>query len=410
MYLDYFDKFYDMKPYLFIGNEEWEYIKKTFNREDVKESLARVAATYEIPYAEITEGEARHEYLKLKGFRWHELFTEGEWVPRKASESRYPLTFQGKQQFVRRINTGNPASNYFQQTNRWSVDGTVSPGPYRTWNTPDFMFSLMGGMYTLKFDEVSKNTLRTCLSLRKYICSQFKPNVAKVLYDFVKAKNVLDISAGWGDRLCGFYASEYGEHYVGIDPRKENHPIYRQQANFYENNNGFFETKKKSTFYESPAEDLDLSQYREYFDIVFSSPPYFNVERYSYDDTQSWVRYTNIDAWNKLFLHKTIENVWPTIKKGGYLAINIADVYANSKGDGKSYHEITNPMNDYISTLDGAVYEGCLGMEMAKRPGSAGAGSIIEGDEDRYTAEALAKAEEVKNKTFCEPIWIWRKL
>ncbi len=410
MYLDYFDKFYGMTPYLFIGNEEWEYIKKTFDREDVKESLAKVAATYEIPYADITEEEARKEYLKLKGFRWHELFTEGEWVPRKASESKYPLTFQGKNQFVRRLNTGNPASNYFQQANRWSVDGTVSPGPYRTWNNPDFMFSLMGGMYTLKFDEVSKNTLRTCLSLRKYICSQFKPNVAKVLYDFVEAKNVLDISAGWGDRLCGFYASEYGEHYVGIDPRKENHPIYRQQADFYEKNNGFFETEKKSTFYESPAEDLDLSEYKEYFDIVFSSPPYFNVERYSYDDTQSWVRYKTIDDWNTNFLHKTIANVWPTIARGGYLAVNIADVYASSKGDGKGQQEITNPMNDFISTLDGAHYEGCLGMEMAKRPGSAGAGMIIDGDEERYSEEELKKNEEAKDKTFCEPVWIWRKL
>jgi DNA modification methylase len=152
-----------------------------------------------------------------------------------------------------------------------------------------------------------------------------------------------------------------------------------------------------------------LSEYENHFDIVFSSPPYFNVERYSYDDTQSWVRYKNIDAWNKLFLHKTIENVWPTIKKGGILAINIADVYASSKGDGKGYKEICNPMNDFIATL-GAEYEGCLGMEMAKRPGSAGAGAIIEGDEDRYTEEALAKAREAGDKTFCEPIWIWKKL
>jgi len=56
-------------------------LRKHLNREDVKESLAKVAATYEIPYADITEEEARKEYLKLKGFRWHELFTEGEWVP-----------------------------------------------------------------------------------------------------------------------------------------------------------------------------------------------------------------------------------------------------------------------------------------------------------------------------------------
>jgi len=408
-YIEYFDKFKGQKPYLNINKEEWAYIKKTFDREDVKDSLAQICMQYELPYAEITEDEARKEYLKLKGTRYHELLTEREWFPRKASESNYPLTFRNKQQYVRRLNTGNQASNYFQQANRWNVDGTVSPGPKRTWASKDFMTSLMGGLYTLKFDEVNRNSLRVCLSLRKYICSQFKPVVAKALYDMVGARNVLDISAGWGDRLCGFMASEHGNHYVGIDPRKENHPIYEEQYQFYKKHNGFFETDKKATFHCSPAEDMDYSDYLDYFDIVFSSPPYFNVERYSYDDTQSWVRYNNIDAWNKLFLHKTIEKVWPTIRKGGYLAINIADVYAASKGDGKGYQEITNPMNDFIKSL-GGEYEGCLGMELAKRPGSAGAGAIIDGDEGRYTEEALLKAEEGKNKTFCEPVWIWKKL
>jgi len=278
MYLNYFDKFKGMIPYLHIEAEEWAHIKATFDVNDVKESLADVAMTYELPYAEISEDEARKEYLALKGIRWNELFTEGEWFPRKASDFRYSLDFQGKPQYIRRLNTGNDASNHFQQANRWS-----------------------------------------------------------------------------------------------------------------------------------PAEDADLTQYENHFDIVFSSPPYFNVERYSYDDTQSWVRYKNIDAWNKEFLHKTIANVWPTLKKGGILAVNIADVYASSKGDGKGYKEICNPMNDFIQTL-GAEYEGCLGMEMAKRPGSAGAGAIIEGDEDRYTDEALAKAAEAGDKTFCEPIWIWKKL
>lgn len=409
MYLSYFDKFKNMKPYLYIDADEWKYIKETFNREDVKETLADICMEYPIPYAEISEEEARQEYLSLKGIRWNELFKEGEWFPRRASETRYPLTFRGKQQYIRRLNIGNSASNHFQQANRWSVDGTVSPGPKRTWENRDFMITLMGGMYTLKFDEVSRNTLRTCLSLRKYICAQFKPNAAKVLYDYLGVKNTLDISAGWGDRLCGFMASEQGELYVGIDPRKENHPIYQQQADFYNKNNGFFETEKKARFIMSPAEDADLSMYVDTFDLVFSSPPYFNVERYSYDDTQSWVRYKNIDAWNKNFLHKAIANVWPTIRKGGYIAINIADVYATSKGEGKGYQEICNPMNDFIQSL-GGVYEGCLGMEMAKRPGSAGAGAIIDGDEDRFTEEMRSRAAEVEGKTFCEPIWIHRKV
>jgi hypothetical protein len=179
---------------------------------------------------------------------------------------------------------------------------------------------------------------------------------------------------------------------------------------FYTKHNGFFETKKKADLFCSAAEDFDFTPYNEHFDIVFTSPPYFNVERYSYDDTQSWVRYRNIDAWNELFLHKVINNLWPSIRKGGYLAVNIADVYAASKGDGKGYQEITNPMNDFIGTMPGAEYQGCLGMEMAKRPGSIGAGAMIEGDEGRYTEEELEKAKEVVGKTFCEPVWVWRKL
>ena len=38
MYLDYFDKFYNMEPYLEIDEKDWEYIKETFDKEDVKES------------------------------------------------------------------------------------------------------------------------------------------------------------------------------------------------------------------------------------------------------------------------------------------------------------------------------------------------------------------------------------
>ena len=51
MYLEYFDKFKGMTPYLEIKEDEWSYIKDTFEKNDVKESLAKVAMTYEIPYA-----------------------------------------------------------------------------------------------------------------------------------------------------------------------------------------------------------------------------------------------------------------------------------------------------------------------------------------------------------------------
>jgi len=408
MYLSYFDKFYNMDPYLEIDEKEWEYIKNTFDKEDVKESLAKVAMTYEIPYAEISKKDAHRDYLKLKGMKHTDILVNGEWFAREGTEYTYNLNFQGKQQYFRRLNAGNSSSNYFQQKNRWSVDGSVSPGPQRTWETEKFMTSLMGSAYSLKMPKINRNVLRTMIGLRKYICAQFKPNVAKVLYDKLGSKNVLDFSAGWGDRLAGFYASETSEYYVGIDPRKENHPIYEEQSEFYDTHRSLFETQKRAEFICSPAEEVDFTKYKDTFDTVFTSPPYFNVERYSYDDTQSWVKYKEINEWNEQFLQRTLKNLWCSLKSGGYLLVNISDVYTNSKwSTDRGWLEICNPMNNFLSTFSDSEYQGCIGMELAKRPNSGGAGTAKSKD---YTEEALKKAEETKDKTFCEPIWIWRKL
>ena len=387
--------------------EDWELIKETYPKDEVKERLAEIFMRYPIPYADITEDDAYNDYLKLKGFRWNEILKEGEWFPRKAAQSRYPLTYEGKQLYFSRINTGNNASNYFQQKNRWSVDGAVSPGPKRTWESKKFMTSLMGAAYSLKLPQVGKRELRTMIGLRKYICAQFKPNVAKMFYDMNEAKTVLDFSMGWGDRLAGAFASETVEHYVGLDPRKENHPYYEQQRDFYNKHTSFFENPTKTNFYCSPAEDFDYGEYENYFDVVFTSPPYFSVERYSHDDTQSWVRYKNIDVWNEHFLHKALGKIIPTVKKGGIIAVNIADVYTNSSwSTDRQWLEITKPMGDFL-TSQGLTYKGCIGMEMAKRPNSGGAGTAK--DKEQYTEETLKLAEETKDKRFCEPIWIFEK-
>ena len=320
MYLDYFDKFLHQEPYLHIDEKEWSYIKETFSEEDVKESLATVAMTYPMPTQEISDKDFRKDYGKLKGTWVHDILKEGEWFARSEDGYDYPLEYKGSQWYFSRNNIGNKASNYFQQENRWSVESSSYPGPKRTWETFDFMKSLMGAAYSLKLERIDRSILRTMIGLRKYICSQFKPNVAKALYDYFDSRNVLDFSVGWGDRLAGFYASSKTEMYVGVDPRKENHPIYERQAEHYERmTNNFWETEKKSIFHRDAAEDFDFSQYYDTFDTIFTSPPYFNIERYGTDDTQSWVRYKDIDSWNYQFLQKALDNMIPTLKSGGKL-------------------------------------------------------------------------------------------
>ena len=153
---------------------------------------------------------------------------------------------------------------------------------------------------------------------------------------------------------------------------------------------------------EAAAEDVDYSEYENFFDTIFTSPPYFNTERYSFDDTQSWIRYKKFDDWNTGFFHTTLEKIIPTLKKGGILAINIADVFS---APDKGYVDIVNSMNDFLQSR-GLIYKGCIGMEMTKRPNSGGAGMAVS---EYYSDELKEKAEETKNHAFGEPIWIWEK-
>jgi len=406
MYLDYFDKFKNQEPYLHIDEKEWTYIKDTFEKDDVKESLATVAMTYPMPTAEMTEDDCRKDFDKLKGTWVHDILREGEWFARSEEGYEWPLHYKGSQWYFARNNIGNKASNYFQQENRWSVESSSYPGPKRTWETFDFMKSLMGAAYSLKLPKIDRSNLRVMIGLRKYICSQFKPNVAKAMYDYFNVKNVLDFSMGWGDRLAGFYASMNTELYVGIDPRKENHPIYEQQARYYDTRLTFFENEKTTKFHCDAAEDFNFDEYYDTFDIIFTSPPYFNIERYGDDDNQSWVRYKDIDSWNYQFLQKSLDSMIPTLKSGGKLCVNISDVNAKTKG-GAQYLKICDPMNEFLDEYRDMEYLGCIGMEMAKRPNSGGAGTAK--DNNQFKEKTLEMVEKNKDKIFCEPIWIWEK-
>ena len=397
---EYFKKFYNMKPYLYIPEDEWQMIMKTYEKDDVIQELSECLHTYPCPIPEISEEDTLKSLNKLKGVQFNDILVEGKWFPRNENQYNYPLT----DLYFKKDNSGNNASNGFHIENRWKVDWVRTPSGWRTWQTVKGIKTIVRAFYTLEqvLTKVDLQSIRMATTLRKYVASQFKPSIAKGFYDYFKSVNVLDFSAGWGDRLAGFYCGETTKSYVGIDPNTLNHPNYQRQVEFYKENQTFFEEPKEVEFICEPAEDVDYSKYENYFDTIFTSPPYFNVEKYSDEDTQSYIRYKDIDSWNKNFLHKTIEKIIPTLKKDGILAINIADVY---DAKNKTYFDICNPMNDFIKS-QGLEYYGCIGMEMTKRFNSGGAGNA----KSEYFSEDLKdKTKETENIAFGEPIWIWKK-
>ena len=367
----------------FVTNDElvsdkpnWYKLKNEYSQQELKDAISDTIEDLPLPLYPITEQDAKREFDELVSFDDRTLLTKDSLYSK--ADYKYELSHW----YLKNSVVGRKASNYFHQFARWKVQHARHTSPYRSWTIKKFHQTFLNPLWTLNMPEVNSKYLRMCIQMRMYMAAQYPPAVAKSLYNLFEAKDVLDFSMGWGDRLAGFHASN-AESYTGIDPNEEVMKNYPRQ-------NELYETYKKTKFIQAPAEDVDLSDSE--FDMVFTSPPYFHVERYADDETQSWKRYgKDIDVWLGDFLFPVLEKCWNSLKDGGTMIVNIADVYATDKGQNKSYVSICDPMNDFIKTLPQSEYTGCIGLQLNKRPGS---------NNDK---------PESKNKKIIEPMWVWKK-
>jgi tRNA1(Val) A37 N6-methylase TrmN6 len=317
---------------------------------------------------QITISDAVLDFKNIAELNCKNLIKEGEVF------SRYEYKWELGNKYIDSCNIGNKSSNYFHQDLRYKCDSINSPSPYRTWHNKKFFFTLLNGLWSLKIKEVNVDTLRTCIAMRKYIASQFRVSAAKCLYEHFNAKNVLDFSSGWGDRLSAAISCKNVEKYIGIDPNTDLFDGYSKQIEVFDEN-------KEIEMINEPAEEA-VPKLNFKPDLVFTSPPYFIIERYSKDKTQSWQRYKKLDRWLNEFLFPVIENSWKILEENGHLAINISDVYCNH-----TVNRICDPMNDFISKLEKSLKVDNINYRMAKRMNS----------------------KSSKSGIFVEPIWIWKK-
>jgi hypothetical protein len=353
---------------LYISTKEWDNLLYYFSEEEIKAHLSEEIKKLPFPLREYELSEVKKDWLKLKQSEIE--LKEIEWEnPRQVRglENKYldqHLLFLGN-------NRGKTISDQYTQIVRMNCGYHSSKSPIYEWQNPDKKNNFLRGFFGFRSDEpytrggINSQTLRRAIMSHSYMAQQFRPVVAKWLYDFFDAKNVLDFSAGWGDRLVGFHASN-AISYVGVDPNTKLHPHYNSISEFCN-------TGKKTEFICSPAEDADLGDRK--FDFVFTSPPYFNIERYSEEETQSWKRYSTPEKWLEGFLFPTLTKCWNHLSEGGRICVNIND---------KKNINLCEPMLKHMETLE-AIYEGSIGYELYQRGGQ--------------------KTE----KPFAEPIWIWSK-
>ena len=175
--------------------------------------------------------------------------------------------------------------------------------------------------------------LRTALELvTGENVTNFKAQNAKAIVEHlcpVLWGNVYDYSCGYGGRLLGIGSSNLKYKYIGVEPNTET-------VNYLNYLNDVIDeaTGVRGTIIQSVSE-----QYQpENIDLAFSSPPYFNLEKYSDEETQCMVQFKTEDEWFDGYVAPTMENIHRGLNREGIFATNIADYKSY---DRKEPYEVT---------------------------------------------------------------------
>ena len=186
----------------------------------------------------------------------------------------------------------------------------------------------------------------------------FKAQNAQAIVEYlcpVLFGNVYDYSAGYGGRLLGTSCSKLGYHYCGIDPNTETFANLQYLSNLIKEAFG-----KEAELYCDVSENFQPQD----IDLAFSSPPYFNLEKYCDEPTQCMVRCTTLDDWFELYVVPTMKNIYQGLNNDGIFATNIADY--KSYGN-KEYFVV----DKWIATAEklGFRYQKMIKMLLNTRPG-----------------------------------------
>ena len=295
----------------------------------------------------------------------------------------------------------NDVSNYFHQDLRLNCSSYSFKSPLDVWynGTAKDIWRCLGPMWRgingmksvtvdgkeeLRGGALTDKSYVSAFRLQTYIATQFKPNVAKAIYQMTNAKRVLDTSCGWGDRLAGFFASD-AEEYIGCDPNPNTYKQYLKQIETY---NSFLAKPKKVTIYNCGAEDMPWDQI-DNIDCAFTSPPYFSTERYNEggekEENQSWFKFDEYSKWRDDFYLPVSQK---SFERSKHTFINIMDPTIKGKRY-LSCDELVDSLKDN--------FVGQIGMRIMQRPKS-----------DKLF-ESEAEKAEFMNRIYIENVWCFSK-
>ena len=183
--------------------------------------------------------------------------------------------------------------------------------------------------------------------------SNFRPTAAQAIYEkfLPDGGTTWDMSGGYGGRLLGAIKTHI--NYIATEPAKETFNGLNQIANDWGKQSNLFGIEQRLEIVQSGSEDYVPE--KESLDLCFTSPPYFDTEKYSDEDTQSYKKFPNKADWLEGFLRKTVQNCAYGLKSRRYLVINIANVSSFDNLEGECANIVLSEEFEYMETFQLAL-------------------------------------------------------
>jgi hypothetical protein len=145
----------------------------------------------------------------------------------------------------------------------------------------------------------------------------FKPLTAMEIYSRFKPTAILDFTMGWGGRLVGACVLDI-PNYIGIDTNKSLVEPYKKMTQM-------LKQLGTATNIELIFEDALTIDYSNLdYDMVLTSPPYYNKELYEGTEAKS------IAEWENNFYKPLFATTYQHLKPNGYYILNISKkIYDN---------------------------------------------------------------------------------
>ena len=148
--------------------------------------------------------------------------------------------------------------------------------------------------------------------------NEFPPIVARTIYKRYcnKSFNILDPCAGWGGRMIGC-ASIPNATYTAFEPSTQTYNGLQKLGEWLT----VMQPNFKYKVYHLPYEDKPYLDSK--FDMALTSPPYYNTEHYSDEETNSLNRYNTFESWVDNFYTNLILTTLDLVKDDGVFILNV---------------------------------------------------------------------------------------